>query len=303
MASDARVIACIVLNWNGGLDTERCIRSLMDSKGTNPDIVVVDNGSSDGSPERLMELFPQVSMLCQSANLGVAKAFNIGVEWALVRGHEFIFFLNNDAILQEDCLAILEEVLMREGSVSVVSPRILDGSVPGKLWFDGGRRNVFGDFVHVGMGHSTSGEEQIRQTDFASGCAMLVRSDAFEEVGVFDEKYFAYSEDAEWCSRVKRKGRQVAHAPRALATHFPSSATIRNKGKWFRDYYVTRNKLLFVSGELRGMRWMIFLIYYAIMYVVMPSLFFLLAGQFQRIVAVWNGAADFVKGRFGPRYS
>ena len=132
---------------------------------------------------------------------------------------------------------------------------------------------------------------------------MLVRASLFKEVGRFDERFFAYSEDAEWCNRVISKGWGIVHVPEAVVIHFPSTSTIKNRGRWFRDYYVTRNKLLLIRSELGGMRWMFFLIYFTITYVIVPSLFFLLAGQFQRIVAVWNGAADFVKGRFGTRYS
>jgi hypothetical protein len=138
---------------------------------------------------------------------------------------------------------------------------------------------------------------------FATGCAMLIRANAIGEVGRFDERFFAFSEDVEFCVRARRQGWQTIHNSHATATHYPSSATKKNKGKWFRDYYVTRNKLLLLSGELKGVEWLVFVLYFSLKYVVAPCLFFLMTGQFRRARAIVTGVLDFVKGAFGERYS
>jgi GT2 family glycosyltransferase len=296
------MIACVVLNWDGGPDTERCLRSLFDSKNVDLEVVVVDNGSDDGSLTMLEELFPQISILRQSTNLGVAKGFNIGVEWALARQHEFIFFLNNDATVEKNCIGLLRHALVSHERVCIASPRILDGSRPGRMWFDGGRRNLFGDYVHVGMSRSISDDIHTRSSEFSSGCAMLVHSQAFEAAGRFDERFFAYSEDVEWCNRTKVKGLEIVHVPSAMATHAPSSSIIRNRGKWFRDYYVTRNKLLLVRAECKGLRWALFMLYFGIKHLMLPLPFFALTGQRKRAAAVWGGFTDYVAGKFGEKH-
>jgi GT2 family glycosyltransferase len=302
MAED-NTIACVVLNWNSGGDTERCISSLLSSENVVLDILVVDNGSTDGSADRLVNLFPQIAILRQQSNVGVAKGFNIGIEWALTRGHSAVFFVNNDTTVHKDCLAMMKQHLDGDACIGIVSPRIVDGTHPGKMWFDGGRRNRFGDPVHRGFSHPINSHVGTHTEDFATGCAMLVRSKVFKDIGGFAEQFFAYSEDVDFSHRARKGGWQILHVPRANVVHYPSSATKRNRGKWFRDYYVTRNKLLLLRSELRGAAWANFLLYYLGKYVLGPCCFFLATGQFRRIVAVYRGVFDFVLGRFGQRFA
>jgi GT2 family glycosyltransferase len=130
-----------------------------------------------------------------------------------------------------------------------------------------------------------------------------VRVEVFRQAGLFDELYFAYSEDADMCVRAKACGFTIMHNPNAVVTHYPSAATIKNKGKWFRDYYVTRNKLRLVSKHVHGPRWIMFLLYFACRYLAAPIVYFAVTGQFKRIVAVVLGAGDFVRNRFNERYT
>ena len=299
----SETIACVVLNWNGGHDTERCIRSLLDARHVALDILVVDNGSTDGSERVLAALFPHLTILKQQTNLGVAKGFNLGIDWALATGCDFVFFLNNDATVDVDCLSMLRRALESSEHAGIASPRILDGARPGLMWFDGGEKNIWGDPVHRGIGSPSKRNPETHQQHFATGCAMLVRAGVFADVGKFDERFFAYSEDVEFCVRAGRRGWRTIHYSQALATHYPSSATKRNKGKWFRDYYVTRNKLLLLNDELRGMAWVSFVAYFSVKYVLVQCAFFLITGQFRRIAAIFTGVSDYVNGKFGARYS
>jgi GT2 family glycosyltransferase len=301
--TDGDTIACVVLDWNGGRDTERCIISLLSSENVAIDILVVDNASSDGTPDRLVNLFPQITIFRQQSNLGVAKGFNLGIEWAMAKGHRAVFFLNNDATVHKDCLSTMKQLLDADHSLGIVSPRIIDGTQPGKMWFDGGKQNAFGDPVHMGFSQLIGLQIGNRTEDFATGCAMLVRAHVFEDVGGFGEQFFAYSEDVDFSHRARKHGWRILHVPRANVVHYPSSATKRNRGKWFRDYYVTRNKLLLLRNELSGTAWLTFLLYFGVRYVLVPSCFFLATAQFKRLGAVYCGVYDFVLRRFGRRYS
>jgi GT2 family glycosyltransferase len=301
--TEDHTIACVVLNWNGGSDTERCISSLLSSEDVVLDLVVVDNGSTDGSIERLGTLFPQIAILRQHTNVGVAKGFNIGVEWAGAKGYSALFFLNNDATVSRDCLSTMSSHFENDQDVGIVSPRILDGTRSGTMWFDGGVQNAFGDPIHRGFSQPIQPRVDPYPEDFATGCAMLVRANVFGDVGGFEEQFFAYSEDVDFCYKAKKHGWRILHVARATVVHYPSSATKRNRGKWFRDYYVTRNKLLLTHNKLSGTSWLTFLVYFGMKYVLVPGCFFLATGQLKRFVAVYRGVNDFVHRRFGPRYS
>jgi GT2 family glycosyltransferase len=296
-------VACVVLNWNGAEDTLRCVESLLASRNVRLDVVIVDNGSTDDSVKELGERFPNVALLRQANNVGVAQGFNIGLEWATGRGVPFVFFLNNDATVEHDCVSILLGVFDGDALAGICSPRIIDGTRAGRMWSDGGGQNAFRDPVHVGMFQPIRRGAEPRPEVFATGCAMMVRASVFAAVGRFDERFFAYSEDVDFCVRARREGWSIFHVPKALATHYPSSATKRNRGKWYRDYYVTRNKLLLLHSELSRLRWVWFLGYFSLRYLIVPTLFFLMTAQFRRVHAVWSGVYDFVQKRFGRRYS
>ena len=292
-------VTCVVLNWNGGKETLDCLRSVLASEGVETNILVVDNGSTDGSDREIARNFPQVTLLKNSSNVGVAAAWNQAMRWARQHNSAFLFFINSDATVEKDCLILLKEALLSNPYVAMVTPRILDGRTPNVVWYDGGYFNFFGDPVHA----KTVKDDTIRAEDFATGCALLMRSEVSDKIGMFDETFFAYSEDADLSMRATKAGFTILHIPNAIATHYPSTPTIRNEGKWFRDYYVTRNKLLLVQRHVSGLRWTLFLLYFAFKYVMIPILYFTLTGQFKRIAGVGAGIRDFITGRFGMRYS
>lgn len=293
-------VACIILNWNGGNQTAVCVQSVVNSKGVVPKILVIDNGSVDGSDVQLAESFHDITILKNPENFGVAKAWNMGVDWAMQQGVDAVFFLNNDATVEASCLMQLMAEMDHSPDVGIVSPRILNGNRGGEVWFDGGFLNVFGDAVH--RKRPLKDFVSSYPEDFATGCAMLVRIGAFARVGGFDESLFVYSEDVDFSLRVRAAGLAIAHVPSALVTHYPSTGIIANRGKWFRDYYVTRNKLLVLSKYLGGIRWMIFLIFFFFVYLAIPCVYFTVTGQWQRVAAVCRGVGDFMRGRSCGRY-
>jgi GT2 family glycosyltransferase len=301
------IITCVVLNWNGNSEILKCAESLQASKGVTLDIVVVDNGSRDDSVPLLEKGFPEVHIIRHSRNIGLSRARNEAIRWALERNSAFVFLIDDDAYVSQECLRLLLEVTMTSHDIGIVTPRILDGKTEDKIWFDGGFTNLFGDTVHRNMRKRVGlpgGIDPLAtfEEEFASGCSMLIRREVFETVGLFNEEYFVYSEDADFSFRSREQGFKILHVPSASAWHHQSSDTKRNKGKWFRDYYVTRNKLLLVRGQKRGLGWILFLGYFGVRHLLIPIGYFLLTAQFKRISAVISGVVDFVCGRFGERY-
>jgi hypothetical protein len=297
----AGFFAVVILNWNGGTQIEECVRAVMASSGIDPFFVIVDNGSTDASDIRLAAILPGGTILKQGRNLGVAAGFNVGVDWALKHGASHVLLLNSDAMVAPDCLAEMKSVLDRNPEAGVVTPRILDAKNRDRIWFDGGFFNRMGYPSHVRIGRKPNADRREYPEDFATGCALLAKPDVYRSIGLFDEMYFAYSEDVDLCVRALRRGWKVFHVPRAVARHTPSSSVLKNTGKWFRDYYVARNNLLLFRRQQPGPRWAGFLIYYGIVIILLPSVFFLVTGQARRVRAMYEGVRDYCRGHFGER--
>ncbi len=291
----------VILNWNGGEQVKQCVDAATASNGVDPFFVIVDNSSTDGSDAELAARMLRGVVLKQQRNIGVAAGFNVGVNWALAHGASYVLLLNSDAMVTPGCLAEMKRVMEKTPEAGIVSPRILDAYKDNRIWFDGGFFNFLGYPVHRRFGWKSNADHVEYREDFATGCVFLARSDVYRSAGLFDETYFAYSEDVDLCMRAARKGWHIFHVPQAVARHAPSSSVLRNAGKWFRDYYVARNNLLLFRRQRPGFRWAGYLLYYGIIMMLIPAAYFLLTGQPRRVGAMYEGVRDYFRGEFGEK--
>jgi len=249
-------IFIIILNFNGREDTLACLASLekiKKNKGQAVKIVVVDNASTDGSISAIKKNFPQVKIIANKENLGFSEGNNAGLKSALKEGGDYCLVLNNDTLVKDDFLGELLRV-----KADIVSPKIY--FAPGSeyyqrryrkgdrgrvIWYAGGQidwQNVLAS--HRGVDEVDRGQfDQIEETDFATGCCLLIGREVLEKVGLFDSRYFLYWEDNDLCQRAKRLGFKVCFAPRAVVWH--KNAGSSRVGSDLHDYYLTRNRLLF----------------------------------------------------------
>jgi GT2 family glycosyltransferase len=211
-----------VLNWNGGDDTLRCVRSLP-GEGL---VVVADNGSTDGSLERVRAELPDAVVVENGANLGFSGGNNAGIRAALERGAEWIVLVNNDATLATDALEAFEAAARRHPDAGVLA---------GKLVFEDGRVQWAGQRVALLTGYSgrprgygkpdgPKYEAEI-PVDRAVGALMAVSRKAIETTGMLDEGLFAYVEDVDWSLRIRAAGLTCVLVPAARATHAVSAST------------------------------------------------------------------------------
>jgi hypothetical protein len=241
-----RVVA-VVLNWNGLEDTTACLTSLAEVDYPSLEVVVVDNGSTDGSPAILRRRFPEVILLETRENLGYAGGNNVGIRYALERGAEYVLLLNNDTEVAPDFLRRMVEVAEADPQVGGVGPMIYYYDRPDVIWSAGGaidwRR---GRTRMVGLNEPEQGQfgAEPREVDFVTGCAMLIRREVLERVGLLDERFFLYYEEVEWCVRVRRAGYRILHVPRARIWHKISPCSQADSP--LVHYYMTRNRLLFL---------------------------------------------------------
>jgi GT2 family glycosyltransferase len=214
----ARVTA-IVLNWCKESDTAACLESLAATHYDGLRVLLVDNGSPDGSGERLHARFPDVDFLQTGSNLGYAGGNNRGIRRALDAGSDYLLILNNDTVVDADCVDALVRASEDTGA-PVVAPLIVYFDEPDRIWYGGGafsRTRALGR--HVNENELVGSRQRRRPTTFVCGCCFLVRADIARLCGGFDESFFAYVEDVELSLRLVEAGIDMVYEPSALVLH------------------------------------------------------------------------------------
>ena len=210
-------VSLIVLNWNGRSHLEPCFESLLaqDHPADRLQLILCDNGSTDGSVELMRRRYPQVELISLPENHGFAAANNLAAERAT---GEWIGFLNNDMRMGPEWLRTLLEARDECPDAACLASKIVswDG---GRIDFIGGGVNVFGHGFQVDYGEAESPRDRARRVLFACGGAMLIRSDVYHDVGGFDPDFFAYFEDVDLGWRLNLLGHDVWYTPRAVVHH------------------------------------------------------------------------------------
>jgi len=250
-------LTAVVLNFNGLKDTIECIRSLKKchSGPYKLNIVVVDNGSDDKNVASLSQV-NDITLIRNNRNLGYSGGNNVGIKYALGKNSDLIILLNNDIIVDQNLLQYLAKA-SRGGDL--IAPKIYfekgfefhkdlykKEDLGKVIWYAGGKidwQNIGG--IHIGVDEVDRGQfSKGLETDFATGACMLVKSEVFKKIGYFDEKYFLYLEDLDFCVRAKKAGFKIVFEPKAIAWH-KNAASAGGSGSSLQDYYITRNRLLF----------------------------------------------------------
>jgi GT2 family glycosyltransferase len=239
-------VSVVLVHLNQEAHTRECIESLQRLSYENVEIIVVDNGSTDGSGARLSAQFPSVVFTRTDKNSGFAEGNNVGIRLALQRNAEYIALLNNDTVVDRDFIQPLVELSASDLSLAVQSCKIYYHSEPQVLWYAGGfldQHKALG--THVGILKPDEGQyDEIKDTGFATGCMMFISQDALRSVGLLDNKFFIYLEDVDWCVRARNLGYRVVYNPRAKLWHKVS--TTHRIDSPFYLYFTLRNKILFL---------------------------------------------------------
>jgi hypothetical protein len=297
--------AVIILNWNSREMTADCIRSILAMDATKYDIMVVDNGSRDGSVSYLRNEFPNVTVFPQDNNLGFAAGCNIGMRHALAEGFEYILLINNDTAVDSGFLSALLEEAQREPGAAIVSPKIYFYDFPDRLWWAGGEFSTWiGIPEHVGRKRSDIGDyDSSGPIDWATGCAALIRCDALKQVGLFDEKLFGNGEDLDLSLRMRKAGYRIWFAPRAKVWHKEGIDYRKNAGEHTRIFTGTRNLLWIMHRHAELIKWISFLPNFVFRYALFYIVLSIWRGDFRSAKAVWEGILAFVRMRVHPECS
>lgn len=266
----AMKISIIILNWKRADDTIRCLKSIRQLKikrGWKIEIVVVDNASSDGSVKKINKYLGKAikkrrsfssKVIESDKNLGFTGGNNLGIDHSLRNNSDYMLILNNDTEADKDMLRGLIKTAKRFPKAAAISPKIYfakgyefhkdayeDEELGNVIWYAGGNidwENVYGS--NRGVDEVDDDKYmQTEPTDFATGACMLLRTEAIEQAGGFDDKYFMYLEDSDLSMRLKKAEWLVLYTPEAHLWHKVAQSS--GIGSELNDYFIHRNRMLF----------------------------------------------------------
>lgn len=251
-------ISIVIPNLNGQEVIGECLESAEKVNYPNYDIIVVDNGSKDRSPELIRKDFPDVSLILNKVNLGAAEGYNQGIRYALKNGADYVFTTNNDVTMDRNILIELLNV-MEDHEIGVSGPITYYDDDPDLIQFGAGRIHYLKGLVTTTWSEQIDpGNLQVEDSDYQG--SVFISSHVLEEVGLFNSNYFAYWEDAEFCTRVKRADFKVVCVPSAKIWH-KVSHTFKKMPK-FGTYLLTKNTFWFLRTYATKKQYAIFLLCY-----------------------------------------
>ncbi len=280
-------VPVMVLNWNGWDDTLSCLRSLSES-GEASNVWLVDNGSFVDRSDDCRKVFPELRVLRLAHNYGWAGAYNKALGQALDEGHQMAYLLNNDTIVHPRFLSTPCDTMLSDTRLAAI------GSV---IVYEGGQWVRFNGRYYNGhkkpfLYHP---KDQLRFSNGANGAGMLVQLAAIQKSGWFDERFFCYGEETDWCWRMRDCGWQIGTAPSSVVYHKCQGSDTNANAR----YYRCRNKFLLLAKHRNRVRW--------------RSKEDLAADLLAKANACWNpnletirhaiiaGLQDGLEGRFGQR--
>ena len=240
-------VAVVILNFKVKDEVIECVQSVESSTYKNVEIIVVDNNSDDGIDEAIKK-FAEVDFIQNQENLGYTGGNNMGIKRALYKKADYVFILNPDTVIEKRSIENLVKVADK-GDGGICGPKILFGDKE-TIWYGGGiidLDNILG--IHRGMDEKDKGQyDRVEETEFVSGAAMFIKAQVFNKIGFFDNQYFLYLEDMEFCFRAKKEGVGIIYIPQAIVYHKNAKST--GLGSPLQDYYISRNRLLFAFKYL-----------------------------------------------------
>jgi GT2 family glycosyltransferase len=277
------------------------VDSLLRVSYPNHKILIVDNGSVDGSVIAFKDRFPQVECLENGGNLGYAGGNNEGIERAVSAGADYVILLNNDTVVDSGFVGRLVEAATASPKAAFWGPTILYLDKPTIVWSAGGRIEWVREPVHIGKDlEEDTRDTRPRDVDYVTGCCLMARTLAIREIGLMDARFFLLFEEADWCVRARKAGWRVMYVPQARIWHAVSQSFGGQSSGVYR-YYYSRNQLLFLSKHLQGLTRFKALFYAHYRELRLVIWYSLALRRVDVALASLQGVADFWLNRSGPR--
>ncbi|OGP92889.1 MAG: hypothetical protein A2156_10030 [Deltaproteobacteria bacterium RBG_16_48_10] len=257
-------LSLIIVNWNTKEYLLRCLESVFRSGGKNScEVILVDNGSQDGSAREAKRLFPTIHLIANDLNLGFAKATNQGLHHSSGR---YLLLLNPDTEAGQGAIEELVHFMESHPDTGIAGAQLLNG--------DRSKQNSIANFPSLTtellnksllrwlFPEKFPGKERDYskpiEVDSVIGACLVTRREAMDQVGILDEDYFLFFEETDWCYRMKKAGWKVYHVPQAEVVHFQGRGAEASKKEAKVEYY--RSRYHFFKKNRGGLQWFLLLI-------------------------------------------
>ena len=295
-------IAIIIINWNTYQLTFNCLKSLKACTYKNKTIFFVDNGSKDGSGDKIALEFPDINFIKNEINEGFTGANNKALKVILKQNFDYVLLLNNDTEVKPNFLSLLEARMDSDQNLAATQPLILDFPNKNTIWNGGGSFNSFFGLSKTRYnGLIYKPQLKIETfTEWISGCCILVKIEVIKKVGLLDNRFFAYFEDVDWSIRMTKLGYKLGVVPKSIIYHQSSGSTkmnnTSNEGNLspYAHYLNVRNHIYLIKKHTFFFNsfgcWI-----YQILKITSYSIYFILRGRFGKFKMVWRGVSDGIK--------
>lgn len=276
------LVGCVIVNWNGWQDTVACLDALRSIEYSRLVVVVVDNGSSDDSVARIQAAHPAIRLLQTGKNLGFSGGNNAGIREVMRHEAEYVWLLNNDTQPAPRALRELVRTAEADFRLGAVGSVLHHASAPQKVQSWGG------GWINLWSGHSsqaTAPPRPNRRLDFLTAASMLVRRKGLEDVGLMDDRFFLYYEDADLCFRLRKHGWGLGVASHAIVLHKLNASTRKKTSPT--DRYFTTSAIRFLA------QYSPVPLLSAFVFLSQRILHRALAGRVEAVRNVWQGVQDY----------
>ena len=288
-------IAVIIINWKKYEFTLSCINSVLKSSYKNFKIILIDNESQNRFSDEINNS-DKIHIIKNKNNVGFARANNQAVKYSIKNGFDYVLLLNNDTLIKND---LIDSLIQQSSTLNqkIIQPLILnyDGS---KIWNAGGKiNNFFGTFQTLEKGKGFKNFKRNRTyTDWFTGCCVLIKSEIFNDIGYFDERFFAYYEDIDFSIRLKKMGYSIALITDSYLQHYESASSKSiNKSEGNLSPYVhylnIRNHILLLKKHSKSFN-LIGVLTYQIIKILSYLIYFLIRFRFNKFKMVSKGLVD-----------
>lgn len=294
-------IAIIIINWNTFQLTFNCLKSLEACSYNNISFFLVDNGSIDGSGDKIALEFPEVNYIKNEKNEGFTGANNLALKAILEQDFDYVLLLNNDTEVKPNFLSLLEAKMNSDNKLAATQPLILNFKNRDTIWNAGGSFNTFFGLTKTRLkGMIFNPQLNIEtSTQWITGCCILVKTSVVKQVGLLDNRFFAYFEDVDWSIRMTNLGYKLAVVPESIIYHHTSGSTKKNNASNegnlspYAHFLNVRNHIYLIKKHTFFNTlgsWI-----YQIIKIFAFSIYFILRGRFVKFKMVWRGLFEGIK--------